>query len=59
MKVLIVYHAGAMEALRQIYKSLAKDGNIELTVIVPQKLKVDKVYDSSGGFCAEHAGDSI
>jgi hypothetical protein len=43
MKVLIVYHAGAMETPRQIYQLMAKGGNIELTVIVPQRLKVDRV----------------
>ena len=48
MKVLIVYHAGAMENSRQIYKLLAKGSNIEITVIVPQKLKADRVYDSTG-----------
>ena len=55
MKVLIVYHAGAMQNPRQIYQALAQAGNVELTVIVPEKLKVDRVYNSTGWLCVEHA----
>lgn len=53
MKVLIVYHAGAMQSPRRIYKALAQAGSVELTVMVPQKLKVDRVYDPSGWLCVE------
>ncbi len=48
MNVLIVYHAGAMQAARRIYEALAKAGDLELTVAVPQQLKIDRVYDPSG-----------
>lgn len=48
IKVLIVYHAGAMENPRRIYHALGQAGNVELTVMVPERLKVDRVYDPSG-----------
>lgn len=48
MKLLIIYHAGAMQNARAIYQALARSSNVDLTVIVPTKLKVDRVYDSSG-----------
>jgi glycosyltransferase involved in cell wall biosynthesis len=48
MKLLLIYHAGAVQNSRQIYRSLTQIGNLELSVIVPQNLKVDKVYDLSG-----------
>ncbi len=54
MKVLIVYHAGATQSARRIYQWLAKADDIEITVIVPQRFKVDMVYDSSGWLCVEH-----
>lgn len=57
MKVLIVYHAGAMENARRIYQALVQTGVIELTVIVPQRLKVDQVYAPTGWLCAQREGD--
>lgn len=53
MKALIVYHAGAMLSARRIYRTLVQSRNIELTVIVPQQLKVDRVYDSSEWLCVQ------
>ena len=53
MRVLIVYHAGAMIGARQIFRELADVKGMELTVVVPEKLKVDRVYDSSGWLCVE------
>lgn len=53
MKVLLIYHAGAMQNPRHIYQALAQAGNVELTVIVPPRLKVDRIYDPSGWLCVE------
>jgi len=53
MRILLIYHAGAMETPRRIFQALAQAGNVELTVIVPQKLKVDRVYGPSGWLCVE------
>lgn len=54
MKVLIVYHAGAMENPRHIYRALAQASDVELTVIVPKRFKVERVYEPSGWLCVEH-----
>jgi len=51
---LIVYHAGATQNARHIFQALAQADNIELTVIVPQKLKVDRVYNSRSWLCVEY-----
>jgi len=48
MKVLIVYHAGATDNARAIFAALAAHTGLELTVIAPQVLKVDAVYDPGG-----------
>lgn len=53
MKILIVYHAGAMRNARRIYQELAKPAKIHVTIIVPEKLKVDRVYNSSGWLCLD------
>ena len=55
MKLLIVYHAGAMLNARRIYRALVDAGPIELTVVVPERLKVDTVYDSKGWLCLERS----
>ena len=54
MRLLIIYHGGAAQNARAIYRILARAGEIELTVIVPQKLKVDRIYDPSGWLSAEN-----
>lgn len=54
MKLVLVYHAGGMENPRRIYRALAQAGNLDLTVLVPQRLKVDRVYDRGGWLCVEH-----
>lgn len=45
MKLLIIYHAGAMQNPRQLYHALAHADKVELTVAVPRKIQLDKVYD--------------
>lgn len=57
MRVLIVYHAGAMENARRIYQALAQTSEVELTAIVPQKLQVERVYDSNGWLSVEREED--
>lgn len=58
MNVCLVYHAGAMQSARHIYGALARLGNVDLTVIVPQKVKVGRVYDPSGWLCVEREEES-
>jgi glycosyltransferase involved in cell wall biosynthesis len=58
MKVLIIYHAGAMQNARQIYQALSKTSDVELTVIVPQRLPTERVYDPSGWLCVEQEENS-
>lgn len=53
-KLLIVYHAGAMANPRAIYSALARAGNFEVSVVVPQRMRIDRVYDSSGWLTVEH-----
>ncbi len=48
MKVLIVYHSGALQNALAIYGALAANRGIELTVIAPEWVAADKVYDPSG-----------
>lgn len=47
-RVLIVYHAGCADSTYPIYEALCDAGDIDLTVIVPERLKVDPVYHPSG-----------
>jgi glycosyltransferase involved in cell wall biosynthesis len=54
MKVLIVYHAGVMQNARQIYGELVQACDIELSVIVPQRIQTERVYDPTGWLCVEH-----
>lgn len=46
-----------MQNPRQTYRALAQVCNIELTVIVPQRFKVDRVYDPTGWLCVEREED--
>jgi glycosyltransferase involved in cell wall biosynthesis len=48
MKILIVYHSGALPNALAIYSVLAANRNVELTVVVPEQVAVEKVYDPSG-----------
>lgn len=48
MKVLIIYHAGAMQNARSIFQELSKLDGISLTAIIPERMKVDRVYDPAG-----------
>lgn len=54
MKILIVYHSGTVQNARQIYHDLAKSGDVEVTAIVPQRVRTDRVYNSTGWLCLEH-----
>ena len=48
MKVLIIYHAGASLNARSIFNELASIDSIVLSVIAPERLQVDRVYDPTG-----------
>src|SRR5437667_12337488 len=48
MKVLILYHAGAMESAHGIFHGLAKVNSIDLTIVVPERILIDPIYDPSG-----------
>jgi glycosyltransferase involved in cell wall biosynthesis len=48
VKVLIIYHAGASLNARSIFNELASIDSITLSVIAPERLKVDRVYDPTG-----------
>ena len=58
MKVLIIYHAGAMRNAKEIYRAMAANSSTELTVVVPERLAVDKVYDSSGWLQVKEGSES-
>ena len=53
MRILIIYHAGAALSARRIYQALAETCEMELTVGVPEKVSVDRVYDPSGWLCVK------
>jgi hypothetical protein len=46
--LIIVHHAGAVEGARSIYQAIVRTGNVDLTVIVPKRIGVDRVYAPSG-----------
>jgi hypothetical protein len=48
MKILIIYHAGAMRNAIEIYRMMAANSGTEVTVVVPERLAVDRVYSPSG-----------
>lgn len=48
MKVLVVYHSGGLQNASAIYRELAAARNIELTVVAPEWIATDRVYDPSG-----------
>lgn len=48
MKILIVYHSGALQNALTIFGALVANRSIELTVIAPEWVAADKVYDPSG-----------
>jgi glycosyltransferase involved in cell wall biosynthesis len=48
MKVLVVYHAAAMQNPRAIFKVLGETDGLSLTVVAPQKLAVERVYNQDG-----------
>ena len=47
-KALIVYHAGATDNARAIFRALSQHCSLLLTVVVPEAIAVDKVYAPSG-----------
>ncbi len=48
MKVLIAYHAGATANAHSIFQELGRLEELELTVMVPETLKVDRIYNPTG-----------
>lgn len=48
LKVLIVYHSGALQNALAIYRALVEKRSVELTVTVPECVAVDKIYQASG-----------
>ncbi len=48
VKVLIVYHSGMLQNALAIYRALAENGSVELTVVAPERVVVDRVYHPSG-----------
>ena len=53
MKILIIYHAGACDSARALYREMASQPDVELTVAVPSKIAVEAAYDPSGWFRLE------
>jgi glycosyltransferase involved in cell wall biosynthesis len=51
MKILLVSPVGEPTHIRKIPAALARDDKVVLTVIAPEKVVVEKVYDPSGLFC--------
>jgi glycosyltransferase involved in cell wall biosynthesis/SAM-dependent methyltransferase len=47
-KVLIVYHAGATDNARAIFRALAHHCSVILSVVVPEAIAVNQVYDPTG-----------
>lgn len=58
MKVLVIYHAGAMRNALEIYGAMAAEQGIELTAAVPERCAVDRVYSPSGWLEVEKERDS-
>jgi len=48
VKVLIIYHAGASLNALSIFNELASVDSVVLSVIAPERLQVDRVYDPTG-----------
>jgi len=48
MKILIVYHSGALPNAHGIYSTLAVKRGVDLTVVAPEWVAVDRVYSPSG-----------
>jgi glycosyltransferase involved in cell wall biosynthesis len=58
MKVLLVYHGGATAHTRPLYRALAGQPSVDrLTVVVPERVRCDPIYASTGWLSAE-PGDS-
>jgi len=55
MRILIIYHAGAMKNARRIYGALTRAGAVELTIATAQKIKVEKIYEPAGWLGVEKA----
>ena len=47
-KVLIVYHAGAADNARAVFRALAQHCSVMLSVVVPEAIGVNQVYDPTG-----------
>jgi len=57
MKILIVSPVGETPHTRKIPAVLAQDDQVELTVVAPEKVTTEKVYNPSGWFCLETEED--
>ena len=58
VKILIVYHSGALRNALAIYRAIAKIRNAELTVVLPEWIAVDRVYYPSGQLKVERESDT-
>ena len=48
MKILVIYHSGALLNAMAIYRALSKNRSAELTVALPECVSVHRVYHPSG-----------
>lgn len=53
MKILIVSPVGETTHIRKIPKALAQNGQVELTVVAPEKVVTERVYNPAGWFRLE------
>lgn len=57
MKILIVYHSGGLQNALAIFRALAEKPGVQLTVVAPDWVTVDRVYDPSGRLEAKPEND--
>src|SRR5437870_4811659 len=55
MSILMVYQAGAIGSSRRIFSDLAEVARAEIQVIVPERIRVDPVYDKGGWIVQDQA----
>jgi len=48
MRLLIVYHAGAMPQARCIFRAVSRLENVQLTAAVPEKIEIEPLYSPGG-----------
>ncbi len=54
MRILIVSPIGETGHIRKIPAVLGQNGQIELTIVAPEKVALDRIYSLSGWLCMEH-----